>query len=153
MKLSKFPNPVMIIYTYVCKKHTVGRRRSLVRPAIRKSRPPRKVSTTLFHWGEKKSKNNSHLWMVKRNDLSNYIPCLLIINFMLLKESDRFQAPSRQSICLKIFLMSVLVINWSFSFINRKFPCFLIYKGNLDFIKESAHFRPISVDFCSEIYF
>ena len=32
-------------------------------------------------------------------------------------------------------------------------PLFFIYNGNLDFIKESAHFLPISADFCSEIYF
>ena len=31
--------------------------------------------------------------------------------------------------------------------------CFLIYKGNRHFIKESAHFLPISADFCSEISF
>ena len=75
------------------------------------------------------------------------------LDHKVLKESDRFSTLSLQSICLKIFLMSDLAINWSFSFINCKILCFLIYKGNQDFIKESAHFLPISADFCSEIYF
>ena len=51
--------------------------------------------------------------MDKRNDLPNYFPCLLIINFMLLKESDRFQALSRQSICLKINFRAKIDLNWS----------------------------------------